>query len=127
MESKRMILVADVLKAISDNRSLELFRTVALTKPDTDILISKTKLTRRQYYSRMSSLMNAGLIKRKNGKHALTTFGKVIYDMALRTIENTVRNYWKLKAIDSLEMSKDLSAEERKKITYSFIDNQVIK
>jgi hypothetical protein len=42
MEAK-IILVADVLKAISDNRFLELFRTVALTKQDTDILISKTK------------------------------------------------------------------------------------
>ena len=63
-----MISVADVLKAISDKRSLELFRIVALTKPDTDILISKTKLSRKQYYSRMSRLMDAGLIKRKNGK-----------------------------------------------------------
>jgi hypothetical protein len=57
----KMILVADVLKAISDKRCLELFRIVALTKPDTEILISKTKLTRKQYYSRMSSLMNADL------------------------------------------------------------------
>jgi hypothetical protein len=127
MKSKRMILAAGVLKAISDNRSLELFRIVALTKPDTEILISKTKLTRKQYYSRMSSLMNADLIKRKQGKYTLTAFGKVIYDISLATVENAVNNYWKLKAIDSLEMSKDLPAEERKKITDSFIDNQVIK
>jgi hypothetical protein len=65
MESKRIIFVADVLKAISDKWSLELFRIVALTKPDADILISKTKLTRKQYYSICSSLMNTGLIKRK--------------------------------------------------------------
>jgi predicted transcriptional regulator len=56
---------ADVLKAICDNRSLELFRIVALAKQDTDTLISKTKLTRKQYYSRVSSLMNAGLIEKK--------------------------------------------------------------
>jgi predicted transcriptional regulator len=122
-----MILVADVLKAISDKRSLELFRIVALTKPDTDMLISKTKLTRKQYYSRMSRLMRTGLIKRKNGKYTLTAFGKVIYDIAIATLENAVSNYWKLKAIDSLEMSKALPAEERKKIIDSLIDNQVIK
>jgi hypothetical protein len=110
MESKRMILVADVLKALSDKRSLELFRIVALTKPDADILISKTKLTRKQYYSRMSSLMSTGLIKRKNGKDTLTAFGKVIYDITLTTIENTINYYWKLKAIDSLAMSNDLPA-----------------
>jgi predicted transcriptional regulator len=122
-----MILVADVLEAMSDNRSLELFRTIALTRTDSDTLISKTKLTCKQYYSRMSRLMNAGLIKRKQGKYTLTAFGKVIYDIAIVTLENAVSNYWKLKAIDSLEMSKALPAEERKKIIDSLIDNQVIK
>jgi len=122
-----MILVTDVLEAMSDNRSLELFRTIALTRTDSDTLISKTKLSRKQYYSRMSRLMNAGLIKRKNGKYTLTAFGKVIYDIAIVTLENAVSNYWKLKAIDSLEMSKALPAEERKKIIDSLIDNQVIK
>jgi predicted transcriptional regulator len=121
-----MILVADVLKAISDSGSLELFRIVALTKADTDTLISKTKLTRKQYYSRMSSLTKAGLIKRKNGKHTLTAFGKLIYDAQL-TIENAINYYWKLKAIDSLEMSKDLPAKERKKLIDNLIDNQQIK
>jgi hypothetical protein len=53
-----MISVADVLKAISDKRSLALFRIVALTKPNTIILISKTKLTRND--------MNLGFWKRIN-------------------------------------------------------------
>jgi hypothetical protein len=48
--------------------SLELFRIVALAKPDSDILINKTGLSRKQYYSRMSSMMNAGLIRRKKWK-----------------------------------------------------------
>ncbi|MFL6324011.1 MAG: hypothetical protein ACJ72C_04510 [Nitrososphaeraceae archaeon] len=68
-------MVADVLEAMSDNRSLELFRTIALTRTDSDTLISKTKLTCKQYYSRMSRLMNAGLIKMKQGKYTLTAFG----------------------------------------------------
>jgi hypothetical protein len=122
-----MILVADVLKAVSDNRSLELFRIVALTKLDTDLLISKTKLTRKQYYSRMFKLMKAGLVKRKNGNYTLTAFGKVIYYTTLMPIENAINYYWKLKAIDSLEMSNDLTTEERKKLIDSLIDNQEIK
>jgi len=127
MESKRIIFVVDVLKAISDNRSLELFKLyIALTKPDADILISKTKLTRKQYYSRISSLMNTGLIKRKNGKHTTSEFGKVIYHITLATIENAVNNYCKLKAIDSLKMSKDFPAEEYKKLINSFIDDDEI-
>ena len=71
-----MVRVSDVLKAISDEISLDLFRIVILTKPNTEILISKTKLTRKQYYSRMSTLMKVGLINRINGKYILTAFGK---------------------------------------------------
>jgi hypothetical protein len=118
---------ADVLKAICDNRSLELFRIVALAKQDTDTLISKTKLTRKQYYSRVSSLMNAGLIKRKNGKHTMSAFGKVIYYTTLLTIENAVNYYWKLKAIDSFEISNNLTSEEREKVIDNLIDNHEIK
>jgi hypothetical protein len=117
----------DILKAISDNRSLELFKIVALAKQDASLLISKTKLTRKQYYSRMSSLMKAGLIKRKNGKLTLSTFGKVIYYTTLMRIENAINCYWKLKAIDSFEMSNYLRAEELEKVIDNFIDNQEIR
>jgi hypothetical protein len=43
------------------------------------------------------------------------------------TMENAVSNYWKFKAIDSLDMSKDLPAGQRKKIIDGLIDNQEIK
>src|SRR5919199_1810521 len=126
MESK-MISVADVLKAISDKGSLALFKIITLTTPNTEILISKTNLTRKKYYSRMSKLMKAGLIKRINGKYTLSAFGKLIYYNPITTIENAARSYWKLKAIDSLEMSYDISIEEHQKIIDSFIDNEKIK
>jgi hypothetical protein len=42
-------------------------------------------------------------------------------------MENAVSNYWKFKVIDSLEMSRDPPAEERKKIIDSLIDNQEIE
>jgi predicted transcriptional regulator len=115
-----VLSTTDVLKVISDKESLELFRTVALGKQDTDNLISKSKakLTRKQYYSRMSKLMKAGLIQRKNGKHTLTAFGKIIYNIVQIKIENAVNNYWKLKTIDLLEDFHTLSTTERKKIIY---------
>src|ERR687884_109678 len=111
-----MIVVIDVLKTISDEKTLELFRMVAHTKQSSDVLVSKTKLTRKQYYSRMSTLMKAGLIKREEGKYTLTAFGRIIYYISLAAMENAVNNYWKLKAIESLRISKNLPAAECKKI-----------
>jgi predicted transcriptional regulator len=119
-------MLAKVLKSISDEESLELFKSIALKDSDSESLRNKTKMTRKQYYSRMSRLMRTGLIKRKNGRHTLTAFGKVIYDTQI-TIENAINNYWKLKAIDSLEMSNDLPAEERKKLIDNLIENNGIR
>ncbi|HYZ49330.1 MAG TPA: hypothetical protein VE593_00475 [Nitrososphaeraceae archaeon] len=119
-------MLTNVLKSISDDESLELFRSIATSDSDSESLRNRTKMTRKQYYSRMSRLMRAGLIKRKNGKHSLTAFGKVIYETQI-TIENAINNYWKLKAIDSLEMSDDLPLEERKKLIDNLIENNGIR
>jgi hypothetical protein len=119
-------MLVKVLKSISDDGSIELFRLIATKHSGSELLRSETKMTRKQYYSRMSRLMEAGLIKRKNGKHALTTFGKVVY-YAQITIENATNYYWNLKAIDSLETSNDLPVEERKKLVDNLIENVGIR
>jgi len=129
-QTKRMTILqqtADkVLTAISDKESLELFRFIAANNEDSDGLRTKTNLTRKQYYSRLSRMTKAGLVKRKKGKHSLTAFGKVIYD-AQTIVERAVNNYWRLKAIDSLEISNDLPEEERIKLIDSLLDNNHIK
>jgi predicted transcriptional regulator len=118
--------VDSVLASISDKQSLELFRYIAVTNGDRENLRTKTNLTRKQYYSRLSRMTKAGIVKRKNGRHSLTAFGKVVYD-AQTIIEKAVNNYWKLKAVDSLEMSEDLPKEERLKLIDNLLDNKDIK
>jgi hypothetical protein len=56
-----------ILDAISDKRASDIFRSIALANSNSDILITQLKLTRKQYYSRMSSLIKAGLVKRQKG------------------------------------------------------------
>ena len=89
--------VADILKAISNEKALILFEIIALGKVDGNIVRSKTQLSSKQYYSRMSRMAKAGLLKRKSGRYNLTAFGKIVYD-AQATIENAINNYWKLKS-----------------------------
>jgi predicted transcriptional regulator len=101
---------AAVLKTIADDKSLELFSIVALENIDSRKLKSKMKVTRKQYYSRLSRMTKAGLVRRKNGKYILTAFGKIVYESTV-TIENALNNYWKLKAIDSLETSNEVPKE----------------
>jgi hypothetical protein len=110
--------IVDVIKSISDDKSLVLFNTIALASGNADTLKTTIKLTRRQYYSRMSGLVNAGLVTRKNGNYFVTSFGKIVYDAQLM-IGKAVESYWKLKALDSFDISSDspqLPAEEHSRI-----------
>ena len=52
-----MTTLADVLKAIADDKSLVIFNTIALSNIGSEILISRLQLTRKQYYSRMSTFL----------------------------------------------------------------------
>ena len=119
------ISIADILSAIADDKSLVLFNTIAIAGGDTDILITRLDVTRKQYYSRISALMKTGLISRRDRQYMLTSLGKIVYDAQLM-IGRATNTIWKLKAIDSIETEHKLPADERNKIINTLIDNQDI-
>ena len=121
-----MISINDIQSSISDGKTLDLLRTIGLEPCNSEILFNKTKFTRKPFYSRITRLTNAGLIRRNKGKYFLTSFGKVVYKYRM-AIERALDNYWKLKALDSLEMLDHISIEERKKLVDNFIDDYEIK
>jgi hypothetical protein len=121
--------VADVLKKISDDKTLTLFNSIAVSNGDRYIPLREMNLTTKQYYSRLSGLMAAGLIRRKNGKYSLTLIGKIVYDVQIN-IGKALSYYWKLKAIESIEMSSSgarLPKEELTQLIETLIDNHFIK
>jgi hypothetical protein len=119
--------VTGVLRSISDDISLDLYKSIANSDGERgDDLLAKAKITRKQYYSRLSSLTRAGLIKRKNGRYSLTAFGRVVYESE-KSIENAFNIYWKLKAVDSIGISNEIPKEEYSKIVDALIDSYKIK
>jgi DNA-binding HxlR family transcriptional regulator len=123
------ITIADALKAIADDKSLVLFNTIALSKEDSNILIRNLLgITKKQYYSRLSTLLRAGLVKRNRGKYSLTRFGGILYN-AQEIIGKAVNQYWRLEAIDSVRISEDdkVPHEQYYKIIDTLISNQEIK
>jgi predicted transcriptional regulator len=119
--------LSDILKRISDDKSLALFNTIALSTGQRSILIKKIHLSTKQYYSRISSLANAGLIKRNQGGYSLTSLGRVVHSVNT-TIEKTLKYYWKMKAIESISLSlpSGLSREDLTNLIESLIDNHEI-
>jgi predicted transcriptional regulator len=117
----KMTSIINILSAISDDKALTLFKTIAFENNNSDTLLNKTKLTRKQYYSKTADLIKAGLVKRRSGRYFLTAYGKIVYDAHI-LVEKAINNYWKLKVIDSLD-SKDLSKDEYAKVVNTLIDN----
>src|SRR5215471_18917096 len=123
-----MMPVADVLKTIAEDKSLVLFNVIALSNSDSDILISTLQLTRKQYYARLSALLKAGLVRREMAKYYLTTLGMILYH-AQELIGKALNQYWKLKAIDSINVTSngELPHDQLHRIIDTLITNQEIK
>lgn len=118
--------MAEVLAAISDDSSLELFKLVAIANCSSYDLKNKMKLTRKQYYSRLYRLTRTGLIRKKDNMYSITTFGKIFYD-AQTTVENALNNFWRMKAIDSLEAADGIPLEEHKRLIETLIKDHEIQ
>ena len=138
VKSTSPISTADILNSISDDISLELFKviaesnnnntnnsSIAVTKKTSSLFDAKSKITRKQYYSRMNKLVKHGLAKRSNARYFLTSLGGVIY-YNLRIIEHACQIQWKLKAIDSLETSR-IPIDATTSIIESLIPDKTIR
>lgn len=69
-----------ILKTLSDDKALVLFNNVAVSDSyDSNSLLKVMNMSTKQYYSRISGLLRAGLIKRDKGMYFPTSLGKVIY------------------------------------------------
>jgi hypothetical protein len=117
-----------VLKKISDEKTLFLLNSIAGADGDKYIHLKEMNLSTKQYYSRISGLMDAGLIKRLKGRYSLTLLGRVVHDSQM-IIVKALSYYWKLKVIESIEMSpnSDLPNEEIAQLVDALIDNHNIK
>ncbi|MDQ6668578.1 MAG: hypothetical protein M3Y53_10195 [Thermoproteota archaeon] len=121
--------VAKILIKVSNDKTLSLFKAIVTVEQNTDSrdLGEKLKLTRKQCYTILSGLVEAGLVKRKiNTRHYfVTTLGRIVYDSISR-IEIAYSNHIPLKAIDSINMS-EVPKKERIEIISELIKNEEIR
>ena len=118
--------VSAIFRALSDDKSLTLFNTVALSPGNSNLLTRNLNLTKKQYYSKMEHLSKQGLVARKNGKYYLTTMGKIIYELQ-NVVGIAVNDYWKLKAIDSLRIQDQLPEDQIAKLIDTLVENQGLR
>jgi predicted transcriptional regulator len=125
-----MLTVDQVLKSVSDWGSLALFKSIASVGEGEDLSamsLTKLKLSRRAYYSRLRQLLDTELVERTSGRYKLTSLGKIVYEYYMK-IENLLeQDYYKLKAIDAIEKSDDLGLVERVEAINNLIEDKKLK
>lgn len=117
---------ANIFESLSDEQSVKLFTIIATQGPNSTDLRDKVSLTRKQYYSRISRMVRVGLVRRKQGKLVITAFGKIVYE-SQKFLEVATNSQWKLKVIDSIDLSDELPNEERRKLLDNLIENRRIR
>ena len=89
----------EILDSIKDDKSLRLLNSIAKGESDAEDPSVLLKISRKEYYLRMSKFVKTGIVARRQGKYVLTSFGKVIYELQLVLVEAIDM---KLKTFDSL-------------------------
>ena len=72
----------------------------------------QTGLTRKQYYTRLRNLVDAGLIQRRGNIYTHTTLGSLIYENYLTIVLQGIKNFKQIQMIDTLKQSSVLSSDE---------------
>lgn len=126
-----MLYIHKIFDAISDSTSMRIFRTVASKDKNGDGIESKeimkeVNLDPKMYYRRVSKILKTDLIKKQDGRYFLTSLGGEIYS-GVRIFDEALGIFWKLKAMDALMSSCNLTEGELSCIVDRLIDNDEIK
>jgi hypothetical protein len=112
--------LSEIFSVLSDDDSL---RIILMIVDHRDPKITDFESPKR-YYTRLSKLKNALVIKRKGRSYELTAFGLVIYDM-IQTVKLAHDLHWKLQVIDAIE--DRVPDVERRQIIESLIADGSIR
>ena len=118
-------LPSSALRVIADQESLQLFFAIA-TKNG---IVSKNLrrlggLTKKEYYSRTSLMLETGLIKRTKRVFRLTVFGQMMYQACLQ-IDEAVQHFSVLKVIDVIDENTAIEDEERQKLVTLLMEKDI--
>jgi|SRR5918992_2975381 DNA-binding transcriptional ArsR family regulator len=122
--------ITTLLKLVADGSSLRILNCVAKSYEAGEVNgisvpISRTSLTRRQYYRRLSVLTKMGLIARNNqGKYTITLFGRLVSGQ-LVIVEKLIDHYWTIQAIESIKSAT--ASEEESDHQFIGLINTLIK
>jgi len=84
-------------------------------------------LSKKQFYVRLKRLRDAGFIEKRNSTYRTTTFGSLLYNGHIKTLEEILPNYWNLKAVDLLKSRDDFPLQQKEKVIDEIINSTSLR
>ncbi|MGI0024572.1 MAG: hypothetical protein ACREA4_05440, partial [Nitrososphaera sp.] len=84
-----------VFSMLSDRHSLSILK-MAYSGFKASSSIFMGNLSKKQFYVRLKRLRDLGFVEKRGSVYRTTTFGSLIYNGQIRTMEQILANYWNL-------------------------------
>jgi hypothetical protein len=110
-----------IFSVLSDKDSLKIIDTIVSRQQDLQMGDFDTP---KRYYSRLSKLKKATIIRKKGKSYALTSFGSILYN-TVQTVKQAQGLQWKLEVVDAID--ENLPQTERQSIIESLIPNELMR
>jgi len=81
-------------------------------------------ISKKQFYARLKRLRDLGFIEKRDSYYRTTTFGSLIYNGQIKTLEDILANYWNLKAVDVLKSRQDFPLHQKENVIEEIIFNR---
>jgi hypothetical protein len=87
----------------------------------------KGNISKKQFYVRLKRLRDLGFVEKRDSVYRTTTFGSLVYNGNIKTLEDVLANYWNLKAVDVLKSRQDFPLHQKEKVIEEIIQNTSLK
>jgi len=119
------LLAEDVFGTLADKQSVEILNAAYTGLHPSSNGIGH--LSKKQYYVRLKRLVDIGLIEKQHSVYKLSTFGSLVYENHLKTMDKIIPNYWQIKSIDVLKSRNDFPVEQKENIINEYIGTTNLK
>ena len=119
------VMAEDVFAILGDRQSVEILDAAATGLQSSPNGVGNQ--SKKQYYVRLKRLVNTGLIEKRQSIYKLTSFGSIVYENHLKTMDKIIPNYWQLKSFDILKSRNDFPVEQKEKIINEYVETTGLK
>ena len=115
-----------LFRSLATGGAIELLYRIRDGEIRSEDLREESKLTRKQYYVRISQLIKEGIVRRKDGILNLTVFGKVIMQ-TLETQEKAKEMGFRLRSLDLILADKAMPDDVKLDMVTSLVPDREIQ